>query len=139
MNKKIHSVLCRIFIFLVGLSGPAVTVVLYASGENGKLNPKEILIPIAICYGFSVMIALAAHFKIKKLGRCVLSSTLIALFFYSSLFIVYAMYQSNPEVIMWLPIAFIFIGINCFPMAFLVSGSTILLMRFDTLKGFYEK
>jgi hypothetical protein len=59
--------LLRVLIFLSGLIGPFLTGRLYVSMEGGDLTSVswDLLIPISIGYGASVVIAILAHLWIK--------------------------------------------------------------------------
>lgn len=121
----------RVIIFLAGLGGPAITFVLYESGENWIVDPIEYLIPISIAYIISVIIAVIVHFLVKNLWICILTSTGICILTYLLLTMIFLFDLTDPEEFMWLSVGLIFVFINCFPMAFSTSGSTILQIRFN--------
>ena len=126
----------RILVFLVGLGGPALTFVLYLSGENWDVDPTERLMlmkEIFVGYIVSVVIATVVHFLIKNLWICILISTGICLFVYLILSMFFVFDLSDPEEQMWLMVGLIFICVNYFPMAVSASGSTILQIRFNAL------
>lgn len=129
----LKNILLRILILMFGLGGPTLTFVLYASGENWDVDPMKLLIPISIGFIVSLVIAVIVHFLIKNFGICVLTSTGICLLTYLLLMTFILFDLTDPEAVMWLPVALIVACITCFPMALSASGSTILLLRFNDI------
>ena len=127
--------LLRLLIFLPGLIGPVVTGQLYMSMDRGDWTTVswDLIIPISIGYGASVVIAVLVHFWIKDFLPAVLMAIPICLLMYGVLMTVAILYEGDPEGLMWLPVVLLFIGINGLPMAFLVSVFTISALRCDRL------
>ena len=120
-------------IICFGLGGPVLTILLYLSGENWEGDPIEVIIPISIAYIVSIVIAVIVHFLIKNFGKCLLTSIGICLFAYLLLWMIFRVDYSDPEVVPWIPVGLFFLCVNCSPMAFSASGSTLLLLRFNEI------
>jgi hypothetical protein len=139
-NKKATSYslliyLLRALIFLPGLIGPVLTGCLYVSMEEGDSLTvwKELIIPISIGYGASVVIAVLVHLWIKDFLLAVLIAVPICLFMYGVLTTVAVWVEGDPEGWMWLPVILLFIGINGLPMAVIVPFFTISALRGNRL------
>lgn len=129
----IINLLLRGLILFFGLGGPVITVLLYASGENWEVDIMEIIIPIFIGYLVSIIIAVIIHFQINNFGICILASMGLCFFAYLLLSILFLFDISDPEEFMWLPVGLLFVCLNCSPMAFSASASTVFLLRYNAI------